>query len=153
APLDGLERELGGTGAGAYPRQSRLILGGHGHLRMKRSRKPQPRRDSPPPCGEGLGMGGLPPFDVLQSPPPWPSSPPRGEGTLRLASRSISNPSVLAGERRTILDPSTLTSSAAFAGKSSGAIVYSPSAPSSSASRGSSSGISAAASVGSGTVK
>ena len=34
------------------------------------------------PCGEGLGVGGTPTFDVLQSPPPCPS-PTRGEGTLR----------------------------------------------------------------------
>src|SRR5688572_30709725 len=40
--------------------------------------------DSPPPCGEGLGVGGIPTFDVLQSPPPCPS-PTRGEGTLRHA--------------------------------------------------------------------
>src|SRR5262249_53044917 len=49
---------------------------------------PQSRRDSPPPCGEGLGVGGLPPSDVLQSPPPCPS-PTRGEGTLRHTPRSI----------------------------------------------------------------
>src|SRR5262245_6933949 len=36
--------------------------------------------DSPPPCGEGLGVGGTATFDVLQSPPPCPS-PTRGEGT------------------------------------------------------------------------
>jgi uncharacterized protein (TIGR02594 family) len=34
--------------------------------------------------GEGLGVGGIPTFDVLQSPPPCPS-PTRGEGTLRHA--------------------------------------------------------------------
>ena len=39
----------------------------------------QTRQDSPPPCGEGLGVGGLPTSDVLQSPPPQPS-PTRGEG-------------------------------------------------------------------------
>jgi len=38
------------------------------------------RRASPPPCGEGLGAGGIPTIDVLQSPPPYPS-PTRGEGT------------------------------------------------------------------------
>src|SRR5262245_45111101 len=37
--------------------------------------------DSPPPCGEGLGVGGLPTSDVRDSPPPCPS-PTRGEGTL-----------------------------------------------------------------------
>jgi Fe-S oxidoreductase len=41
-------------------------------------RLPQP--DSPPPCGEGLGVGGIPTSDVLESPPPCPS-PTRGEGT------------------------------------------------------------------------
>ena len=35
---------------------------------------------SPPPGGEGLGVGGLPTADVLPSPPPCPSST-RGEGT------------------------------------------------------------------------
>jgi hypothetical protein len=35
---------------------------------------------SPPPRGEGLGVGGLPAADVLPSPPPWPS-PTRGEGS------------------------------------------------------------------------
>src|SRR5713101_1514917 len=34
----------------------------------------------PPPCGEGLGVGGAPTANVLQSPPPCPS-PARGEGT------------------------------------------------------------------------
>jgi fatty-acyl-CoA synthase len=37
---------------------------------------------SPPPCGEGSGGGGIPTFNVLQSPPPCPS-PTRGEGTTR----------------------------------------------------------------------
>ena len=36
--------------------------------------------NSPPPGGEGLGVGGIPTFAVLQSPPPYPS-PTRGEGT------------------------------------------------------------------------
>jgi fatty-acyl-CoA synthase len=35
---------------------------------------------SPPPCGEGLGVGGIPTANVLRSPPPCPS-PTRGEGT------------------------------------------------------------------------
>src|SRR5262245_45489273 len=39
------------------------------------------RADSPPPCGEGLGVGGLPTSEVGGSPPPCPS-PTRGEGTL-----------------------------------------------------------------------
>src|SRR5262245_24825085 len=46
---------------------------------------PPPRResirDSPPPCGEGLGVGGLPTLEICDSPPPCPS-PTRGEGTL-----------------------------------------------------------------------
>jgi phosphopantothenoylcysteine decarboxylase/phosphopantothenate--cysteine ligase len=37
---------------------------------------------SPPPYGEGLGVGGTPTADVLQSPPPCPS-PTRGEGTTK----------------------------------------------------------------------
>jgi tRNA pseudouridine32 synthase/23S rRNA pseudouridine746 synthase len=36
--------------------------------------------DSPPPCGEGIGVGGTPTSHVLRSPPPCPS-PTRGEGT------------------------------------------------------------------------
>lgn len=36
-------------------------------------------RDSPPPGGEGVGVGGLPTADVLRFPPPQPS-PTRGEG-------------------------------------------------------------------------
>ena len=36
--------------------------------------------NSPPPGGEGLGVGGPPTSNVLQSPPPCPS-PTRGEGT------------------------------------------------------------------------
>jgi 2,4-dienoyl-CoA reductase (NADPH2) len=40
----------------------------------------QAAHDSPPPCGEGLGVGGVPAANVLQSPPPCPS-PTRGEGT------------------------------------------------------------------------
>jgi molybdenum cofactor guanylyltransferase/molybdopterin-guanine dinucleotide biosynthesis protein MobB len=36
-------------------------------------------RISPPPCGEGSGVGGVPTSTVLESPPPWPS-PTRGEG-------------------------------------------------------------------------
>ena len=38
----------------------------------------------PPPGGEGLGVGGTPTLDVLQSPPPCPS-PTRGEGTTKAA--------------------------------------------------------------------
>ena len=37
----------------------------------------------PPPCGEGLGVGGIPTADVAESPPPWPS-PTRGEGKAPL---------------------------------------------------------------------
>ena len=48
--------------------------------------KRQPR--SPPPCGEGLGVGGTPTSDVLESPHPVP--PRKGEGTLWLAHDSIS---------------------------------------------------------------
>ena len=45
------------------------------------NRPPQAQPDSPPPCGEGLGVGGTPNLGVLQSPPPCPS-PTGGEGTL-----------------------------------------------------------------------
>ncbi|HEX6000216.1 MAG TPA: NAD-glutamate dehydrogenase [Hyphomicrobiaceae bacterium] len=47
----------------------------------------QERPDSPPPCGEGLGVGGTPTFDVLRSPPLFPA-PTGGEGTLWPASHS-----------------------------------------------------------------
>ena len=40
--------------------------------------------DSPPPGGEGLGVGGTPTSNVLQSPPPRPS-PTRGEGDPAIA--------------------------------------------------------------------
>src|SRR5581483_10406 len=36
--------------------------------------------DSPPPCGEGSGVGGAPNRNVLPSPPPPPPPPPRGGG-------------------------------------------------------------------------
>jgi DNA ligase 1 len=45
---------------------------------------PNSTADSPPPCGEGLGVGGIPTSNVLQSPPPCPS-PTRGEGTIGAA--------------------------------------------------------------------
>src|SRR5262245_8213517 len=44
------------------------------------------RRGSPPPCGEGPGVGGLPRDDLLRSLQPCPS-PTRGEGTLWHPSR------------------------------------------------------------------
>src|SRR5262245_29025697 len=43
----------------------------------------------PPPCGEGLGVGGIPTSDVLNSPHPVPP-PQGGEGTLWPAPRLIS---------------------------------------------------------------
>ena len=52
--------------------------------------------DSPPPCGEGRGVGGTPTPDVLQSPPLCPSPTffvrafgTTGEGTRRPALGSI----------------------------------------------------------------
>ena len=69
---------------------------------MKTSLLPQLRRDSPPPCGEGLGVGGIPTSDVLDSPPPCPS-PTRGEGTLRPAPRSISTAGFFAIVHGTLL--------------------------------------------------
>jgi ApbE superfamily uncharacterized protein (UPF0280 family) len=61
----------------------------------------QPRRDSPPPCGEGLGVGGLPKSEARDSPPPCPS-PTRGEGTPRHSPRLISTASSTErGPRRT----------------------------------------------------
>src|SRR5262245_2430379 len=54
------------------------------------------RLDSPPPCGEGLGVGGLPRSEALDSPPPCPS-PTRGEGTPWRAPRSIATAGFLVG--------------------------------------------------------
>src|SRR5262249_11402607 len=51
---------------------------------------PQTRPDSPPPCGEGLGVGGSPDLSVLHSPHPFPP-PQGGEGTLRRAPRLTSS--------------------------------------------------------------
>src|SRR5512145_776906 len=53
--------------------------------------------DFPPPCGEGLGAGGLPASQVLESPPPC-RSPARGEGTL-LHLRRLSRDDPLLCER------------------------------------------------------
>jgi UDP-2,3-diacylglucosamine hydrolase len=54
-----------------------------------RSPPPKHRSDSPPPCREGLGVGGTPNLEVRESPPPCPS-PARGEGTLWPSPRSTS---------------------------------------------------------------
>ena len=51
-------------------------------LDIERSSSPRARPGSAPPCGEGQGSGGTPPFDALQSVPPC-ASPTRGEGTPR----------------------------------------------------------------------
>ena len=45
-------------------------------------------RGSPPPGGEGLGVGGTPKSNVLRSPPPQPS-PTRGEGAPRAVEAEI----------------------------------------------------------------
>ena len=51
--------------------------------------KPAPR-GSPPPGGEGLGVGGTPKANVLRSPPPQPS-PTRGEGVRASPSPPAAN--------------------------------------------------------------
>jgi hypothetical protein len=53
-------------------------------------RLPRARPDSPPPCGEGLGVTGTPTSDILQSPPPCPSRT-RAEATLGQAPHLKSN--------------------------------------------------------------
>jgi error-prone DNA polymerase len=61
------------------------------HCTLEDSPSPRPRRDPPPPCGEGLGVGGIPTGDVLPSPPPCTSptscrrraSGTMGEGTTK----------------------------------------------------------------------
>src|SRR5262245_56994470 len=64
-----------GSGAG-FPGLVIAIL-------MSDARRPSvlgyPRGGSPPPCGEGLGVGGSPTANVRDPPPPCPS-PTRGEG-------------------------------------------------------------------------
>src|SRR5687767_6262863 len=72
-------------GVRPYGSETKLIYWA-GHLSWADGAKGKRCADSPPPCGEGLGVGGTPTLDVLQSPPPCPS-PTRGEGTLRLALR------------------------------------------------------------------
>ena len=49
------------------------------------------RASSPPPGGEGLGVGGSPTSDVLQSPPPQPS-PTRGGGSRAQRGSSFLTP-------------------------------------------------------------
>src|SRR5215468_6019727 len=48
---------------------------------------------SPPPRGEAPGVGGLPPGDVLQSPPPQPS-PTRGEGVRAAPVAPVAEPEI-----------------------------------------------------------
>ncbi len=77
---------------GAIALQGALI----GDGRFRRCASGERCADSPPPCEEGLGVGGTPTFDALQSAPPCPSptfrvraSGATGEGTLGLARCSI----------------------------------------------------------------
>ena len=80
-------RERGGvqeyTGRDVKPEDNGNVSGKH--LARDFPNKPAPLRaigfqpDSPPPGGEGLGVGGSPTSDVLESPLPRPS-PTRGEG-------------------------------------------------------------------------
>jgi Fe-S oxidoreductase len=62
---------------------------------------------SPPPRGEGLGVGGTPTADVLESPPPCPS-PMRGEGTV--AAREVA---LLADTFNTYFEPDNLRAATA----------------------------------------
>src|SRR6185503_19707772 len=68
---------------------------------MKPPLSPWLRRDSPPPCGEGLGVGGTTNLEVGDSPPPCPS-PTRGEGTPPPSPRFISI-AALAGVMRGVM--------------------------------------------------
>ena len=56
-----------------------LGMTGRFSVQLPRARRSKLRANSPPPGGEGLGVGGTPTANVLQSPPPQPS-PTRGEG-------------------------------------------------------------------------
>ena len=47
-----------------------MHLGMTGRFSVKLPASPERRRNSPPPCGEGLGVGGATTADVLPSPPP-----------------------------------------------------------------------------------
>lgn len=60
---------------------------------VESSRSPQPQRNSPAPCREGLGVGQTPNLDALES-PPCPS-PTREEGTLWPAPRHNSVAAVI----------------------------------------------------------
>src|SRR6185312_8299331 len=73
------------------------------------------RADSPPPCGEGLGVGETPIF-----PPPCPS--PHGEGTLRRGSVSSSRVGA-AGDRMT---PGTIETKAKQVADSRSSVLICP---------------------------
>ena len=62
------------TGSSPERSETKLIYSA-GHVSWADGVKGKRCADSPPPCGEGLGVGGIPTFDVLQSPLPVP--PPR----------------------------------------------------------------------------
>jgi pyruvate dehydrogenase E1 component beta subunit len=55
---------------------------------------------SPPPGGEGLGVGGTPTANVLRSPPP-PPSPTRGEGVRAAPATRTSEPEIAPGSETT----------------------------------------------------
>ena len=75
----GLSLPLGGNGIGQRARRQQELLLGRCPHRLAVEEKAECLADSPPPCGEGLGVGGT--LRPMFWKPPLPVPPPRGGGT------------------------------------------------------------------------